>query len=228
MSVPLPAPRRVFVTGGTGYLGHRLIACLVQRGHRVSALTRAASSQKLPAGCTCLVGNPLDAETFAAHVAPADTFVQLVGTPHPAPWKAKQFREIDLVSMRESMKAAKQARVAHFIYLSVAQPAPIMRAYLAVREWCEIQLKATGLASTIFRPWYILGPGHRWPMVLRPAYRLLELFPRTRDFAQRLGLVTLEEMTKAVVWAVEHPPTGARLLDVMEIRRLGRSGSENG
>ncbi len=65
-------------------------------------------------------------------------------------------------------------------------------------------------------------------MVLRPAYRLLELFPRTRDFAQRLGLVTLEEMTKAVVWGVEHPPTGARLLDVMEIRRLGRSGSENG
>ncbi len=228
MSDPQPASRRIFITGGTGYLGRRVIARLVERGHAVTALARPASAATLPAGCRSLIGDPLNAATFASQVAPAATFIQLVGTPHPAPWKAKQFREIDLVSMRESMKAATQAGVAHFIYLSVAQPAPIMRAYLAVREWCEIQLKATGLASTIFRPWYILGPGHRWPTVLRPVYRLLELFPRTRDSAQRLGLVTLEEITKALVWAVEHPSTGTRLLDVMEIRRLGRSGCENG
>jgi len=42
----------VFVTGGTGYMGCRLISGLVTRGHPVRALTRPASQYKLPPDCT--------------------------------------------------------------------------------------------------------------------------------------------------------------------------------
>ena len=208
----------VFITGGTGYVGRRLIAQLLSRGHAVRALVRTASRHKLPAGCEAVIGNPLDVDSFAKQVASADTLVQLVGTPHPAPWKARQFRAVDLVSARESIRAAKQAGVAHVVYLSVAHPAPIMRAYVAVREWCEIQLRASGLRSTILRPWYILGPGHYWPMLLLPAYWLLERLPHTQDSARRLGLLTIRQMIDALVWAVEHPSMGTRVMSVPEIR----------
>ena len=51
---------RVFVTGGSGYMGQRLIARLLDRGHEVRALVRAGSEKKLPAGCVPVVGDALD------------------------------------------------------------------------------------------------------------------------------------------------------------------------
>jgi uncharacterized protein YbjT (DUF2867 family) len=115
---------RVFVSGGTGYIGKRLIRLLVDRGHAVSALARASSAKKLPLGCTPVIGDALNATTFAGQVAGADTFVHLVGVSHPAPWKEQEFRAVDLAAVKASVDAAIQARVQHFVYVSVAQPAP--------------------------------------------------------------------------------------------------------
>jgi uncharacterized protein YbjT (DUF2867 family) len=90
---------------------------------------------------------------------------------------------------------------------------------IRVRSECEEILAAQPFASTILRPWYVLGPGHRWPLALKPVYALLEVLPFTREGAQRLGLVTLPQMVGAMVWAVEDPPERTRVLDVRAIRR---------
>jgi uncharacterized protein YbjT (DUF2867 family) len=209
----------VFLTGGTGYIGRRLIPELLARGHAVRALVRPGSERKLPPGCEPVVGDALDGSTFAHRVRPGDTFVQLVGTPHPNPSKAEQFRRVDLVSARESVAAAKTAGAAHFVYVSVAQPAPVMRAYQEVRARGEAMIREAGLDATILRPWYVLGPGHRWPYALIPVYWLLERLPPTRDGARRLGLVTLEQMVAALVEAVGNPARGVRIVPVEEIRR---------
>src|SRR5689334_8222588 len=131
------AVRTVFVAGGTGYLGGRLIPLLLARGHRVRALARPGSAAKLPPGCDVVTGTPFDRTTFAAAITRGDTFVQLVGVPHPSPSKAKEFVEIDLRSAVESIAAATDAGVGHFVYVSVAQPAPVMRAYQAARAEAE-------------------------------------------------------------------------------------------
>lgn len=212
----------VFVTGASGYLGRALIPALLARGHAVRALVRAGSEHKLPPGCRALVGDVLSADSYAAAIPPADTLVHLVGTPKPAPWKARQFRALDLGSLLAALAAARTARVAHFVYVSVAQPAPVMRAYVAVRAECERHLHASGLSATVLRPWYVLGPGHRWPRALRPLYALAERLPATAAGARRLGLLELEEMVAALVWAIEHPAAGGRVLEVEDIRRLGR------
>jgi uncharacterized protein YbjT (DUF2867 family) len=115
---------------------------------------------------------------------------------------------------------AKAAGISHFVYVSVAQPAPVMKAYIRVRQEGETILKNLGLTATILRPWYILGPGHRWPAMMAPLYSLLEMIPATRDGARRLGLVTLDQMAFALLWAVEHPPTESRILDVPAIRAI--------
>jgi nucleoside-diphosphate-sugar epimerase len=91
-------PRQVFVTGGTGYLGRPLVSELIARGHVVRVLVRPGSEQWLPAGVLRVPGNALDASTFASHVPPADTLVDLIGTPRPSPAKAAEFRAVDLVS----------------------------------------------------------------------------------------------------------------------------------
>jgi hypothetical protein len=65
----------------------------------------------------------------------------------------------------------------------------------------------------------VLGPGHRWPHLLRPLYAVLRRLPSTREGATRLGLVTHAEMVAALVHAVESPALGVVVVDVPGIRR---------
>ena len=219
-------PHRAFVTGGTGYVGRPLITQLLARRHEVHVLVRSGSEKKLPTGCQAIPGDALDATSYAAKISPCDTFVQLVGVSHPNPAKAAEFRSVDLASGRGAIEAARSAGVQHFVYVSVAHPAPMMKTYIEVRSQCEAMIRQSGLKATILRPWYVLGPGHRWPYLLLPIYKVMELLPSTREGARRLGLVTLHQMLSALADAVDHPPDEAaarmRILEVPAIRAAGR------
>ena len=55
--------------------------------------------------------------------------------------------------------------------------------------------------------------------MLMPAYAVLRRLPATRAGAERLGLVTHEQMVAALVRVVEAPPeAGVRIVEVPEIR----------
>jgi uncharacterized protein YbjT (DUF2867 family) len=215
--------RDVLITGGTGYIGSRLIPALVARGHRVRALARASSVGRVPTGAAAVLGDALDADSVFAALRAGDTLVHLVGTPHPGPAKAKEFVQVDLASIHATATAARRVPGVHVAYISVAQPAPVMRAYLAVRAEGERALREGAITTTILRPWYVLGPGHWWPLLLTPVYWLAERIPSSRESARRLGLVTINQMVTALVRAVEDPPspTTARVIEVPGIR--GRS-----
>ena len=221
MAVAAPVRRVVFLTGGTGYVGSQLIRRLLRRGHAVRAMARRSSTARLPPGCDIVTGDVLDRTGLRHAMAGSNTIVQLVGTPRPTPWKGVEFRAIDRVSGLASIDAAVKTHAAHFVYVSVAHPAPIMQDYIAVRAECEAAIRASGLPATIVRPWYVLGPRHWWPLPLKPVYRICERIPHTRASALRLGLVTIHELVATLLWAVEHPPHSIRILEVPEIRRLG-------
>jgi uncharacterized protein YbjT (DUF2867 family) len=212
----------ICVTGGTGYMGQRLIPLLTKRRHEVKAVARPGSKEKIPRLVPVVVADPLQENSYTDSIRGCDTFIHLIGVPHPSPAKAAQFRAIDLPSIRVAVKAAGAAGIRHFIYLSVAQPASMMKAFIAVRAEGEALIRSSGMKATFVRPWYVLGPGHRWPYALLPFYWVAELLPMTRESARRLGLITLSQMLNALVWAVENPPDDVRILDVPKIRELSR------
>ena len=216
----------VFVTGGTGYIGRPLIERLLASGHAVSALARRGSESKLPAAAARIVGDALDAMSYRDAVPGGATFIHLIGTPHPSPAKAAEFRRVDLASIRAAVSVAAHARVRHFVYVSVAHPAPVMQDYIAVRQEGEALVTATGIQATIVRPWYVLGPGHRWPYLLIPIYALLRWNPGSRATALRLGLVTREDMLATLTEAVAAPCTaGVRVIEVPGILAARRRRS---
>ncbi len=212
-------PTRVFITGGTGYVGSRLIPVLQRQGCSVRALVRPGSERKLPPGCDVVVGNPLDRATFEHAIEPYSAFVQLVGVPHPSPAKAQQFYDIDLVSARASIDAAAARQVDHFVYVSVAQPAPVMKAYQLSRAIAEGHLAQSGLPPACSGRGMCSAPGHRWPIVLKPFYWIAERRASSRSAALRLGLVTIDQMVATLALVVAAPPKTSRILTVPDIRR---------
>jgi uncharacterized protein YbjT (DUF2867 family) len=213
--------RDVFVTGGTGYVGQALTAALLRRGHRVRVLARRSSAGRVAVGALAVIGDALDARSYMSELRPGETIVHLVGTPHPSPAKANEFRRVDLPSIDAAVRAASRSSAAHLVYVSVAHPAPVMRAYIDARATGEALIADAGLTATIMRPWYVLGPGHWWPLMLLPLYGVASIVPSMRDGSQRLGLVTRRQMVDALVSAVENPPVARtrRVVEVPEIRR---------
>jgi uncharacterized protein YbjT (DUF2867 family) len=213
--------RKIAITGATGYMGRALTTQLVARGHHVRALVRPGSRHRVIAGAEPVTLDLFNVSELARALWDRDTVVHLIGTAHPGPGKAEEFRRVDLPAARACIAAAARNGLPHFIYVSVAHPAPVMQAYIDTRVNAERELANTGLTATILRPWYVLGPGHRWPVVLKPFYAVAQCIPGFRDSARRLGLVTLEQMIGALVQAVEHPPPegAGRIIDVPQIRR---------
>jgi uncharacterized protein YbjT (DUF2867 family) len=212
-------PKLIFITGGTGYLGRRLIARLLKSGCQVKALTRKGSEAKLPPGCIPVISDPFSADAFASSIDECSTFIQLLGVSHPGPAKKDLFDKIDFASTAASVAAAKQAKCSHFIYVSVAQtPTSIMLEYQKCRAKCEELIIGSSLKASIIRPWYVIGPGHYWPLLFLPLFKLLEIIPATSIKAKALRLVYLRQMLDTLCYAVEHPPEQQQVFEIKDIR----------
>jgi uncharacterized protein YbjT (DUF2867 family) len=139
---------------------------------------------------------------------------------HPSPRKKEAFRQIDLRSVKTSADAAVLAGVSHFIYVSVAMvQSKLMKDYQAVRREGEAYLQSKNLVCTVIRPWYVLGPGHWWPVLLLPVYGIARLVPAWRQKAEDMSLITIKQMISTIFKAIESPPQKLRVFEIKHIKR---------
>lgn len=210
----------IFITGGTGYIGKRLIKQLVASGHDVTALVRKGSEHKLPAGVRAIIGDPLNAATFQNWIPKGATFIQLLGVSHPSPQKKAQFRSVDLQSVKASAEAAVKANASHFIYISVAMTeTKVMKEFRAIRKEAEALLLTKNLPCTFIRPWYVIGPGHLWPLFLSPFYGAARMVPSWKEKAKALSLVTINQILHTFEKAIDSPPQRLRVFEISHIKR---------
>jgi nucleoside-diphosphate-sugar epimerase len=127
--------------------------------------------------------------------------------------------DIDLVSVKEAVKAARETGVVHFIYMSVSMyPTSIMKSYREVRAAGEKLLSDSGIKASFIRPWYILGPGHWWPVLLKPFYMVAKMLPSTRAAAKELDTVTIKQMIGTLIYAVQHQPVENAVYNISQIK----------
>ena len=89
---------KIFMTGGTGFVGTNLTKQLTQKGHDVTVLTRAITEGRiLPQGASYLEGNPTQEGTWQERVAEHEVIINLAGASIFRRW-TKSAKEVMLDS----------------------------------------------------------------------------------------------------------------------------------
>ena len=111
--------QRIFVTGGSGYIGRNLIRRLVADGHEVVALARSpASAAKVEAlGARAVPGDILDAASLAAGMAGCDRLVHAAADTGHGAFEASQ-HHTNLAGTTTVFATARAAGISRAVHIS--------------------------------------------------------------------------------------------------------------
>lgn len=163
------------ITGGTGFVGSRLIGLATAGGHQVRALTRRDQAERAN---IAWVRGDLDATGALAELcAGADAVIHVAGVVN-APDRAS-FARGNVEGTRNMLAAANGAGIGRFVHVSsLAAREPELSAYGWSKAEGDGLVQASGLGWDIVRPPAIYGPGDMEMLELfRLAKRGLALLP---------------------------------------------------
>ena len=110
---------RVFLTGGTGFLGHELLRALHARRHDVTALIRAPeAAATFPAGVEPVVGAVERPETYRAALKGHDAIVHAAALVKMWTRDRNEFDRVNVGGTERLIRAASEAGVPKVIYTS--------------------------------------------------------------------------------------------------------------
>lgn len=110
---------KIFLTGGTGFVGKSLAPALIREGHEVTVLTRSGKGG--PPGVSLVEGDPTQKGGWQAAIKEHDAVINLAGASIFTRWtdeSKKIIRESRLLTTRNLVGALEGARVRHFFSTS--------------------------------------------------------------------------------------------------------------
>jgi len=105
---------KIFVTGGTGFVGRDLVSRLLGEGHAVTVVSRSErASEGLPGGTSIVIGDPTEVGAWQDSVKGQDCIINLAGTSIFSRWTPETkelIRESRISTTRNIVDAIEPAR----------------------------------------------------------------------------------------------------------------------
>jgi len=196
---------RVFVTGGTGFVGREVLKQLVAAGHTPRVLVRDKGQKKLPAlaGIETAPGDILKPKTLSAALEHCDAVIHLVGIIREFPARGITFERLHVEATRNLIAAASQHKISRFIHMSAnGSRENAATAYHFTKWRAEQAVRESEFAWTIFRPSLIYGRHDQFINMLAMQVRRLPTIPVIGDGQYRLSPVAVEDVAHGFVEAL--------------------------
>jgi uncharacterized protein len=115
---------KIFITGGTGFVGTSLTKALTARGHQVTLLTRAIKPGRLlPPGASFLEGNPKEPGPWQKSVGEHQAFINLAGASIFSRWtetSKREMRDSRILTTRNLVSALADRKGQETVLLSTS------------------------------------------------------------------------------------------------------------
>ena len=128
-----------FVTGATGFCGRHLVAALIARGHRVTALVRPTSNRKglTDLGVGFVEGDLLEPASYRAAVGEADVVFHLAAQLR-TPWRDDFMTTNGDATGQLAEACAQAATPPVFVYVSSLAASACSHRLLLFAWWCTL------------------------------------------------------------------------------------------
>jgi NADH dehydrogenase len=209
---------RVFVTGGSGFVGSAVIDELLARGYEVNALVNRRELQGRDERVRSIKGGLFDARALDEGMAGVVAVIHLVGIIMEKRSKGVTFERIHFQGTKSVVDAAVRNGVRRYVQMSaLGVRADAVSDYHKTKYRAEQYVRASGLNWTILRPSLIHGPGGefmameaKWARGTAPPFLFMPYFGAGafgRGGAGRLQPVHVADVARAFVDAIEKPKT---------------------
>jgi uncharacterized protein YbjT (DUF2867 family) len=181
------------ITGGTGFVGARLIAAAVAAGYRVRALARREQSPR--EGVAWIAGALDDAGALDRLVAGADAVVHVAGVVNAG--SRAGFVAGNVEGTRAMLAAATRAGPSRFVHVSsLAAREPGLSDYGWSKAEAERLVETSALDWTIVRPPGIYGPGDMEQLDL---FRLARFGVALLPPAGRFSVIAVDDLARLLL-----------------------------
>ena len=203
---------RVFLTGGTGFVGSYVLRALVAEGHQVRSLARLREPQAEDDAVEWIRGDVRDPAPLRGQFDGIDAVIHLVGILEEKRSKGLTFEAIHFEGTRNVVDAAREAGVTRFVFMSAnGVRRDGVSAYQTTKWRAEEYVRAAGFDHwVIFRPTIIFGdPGEENPefskLLAQTLVKPFPILPVPGNGKYELQPISVEAVASAFVQALELP-----------------------
>ena len=207
---------KVLVTGGTGFVGPKIVNAVVDAGHWVRVLERKPGTWK-KAGLRCqeaAEGDVTDADSLQRAAAGCDAVVHLVAIINGSP---RDFERVMEQGTRNVIAAAQSAGVRRFVLMSAlgtTEETKDLVPYYHAKWTMEQDVKASGLEHVIFRPSFVFGQDGGALQQFRRIARLAPVTPVPGPGTQRIQPIWVDDVGAYFAASLEKPEAANRTFEV--------------